>query len=548
MEKATCQKNNNRIIIGLALIILHVAGYGQNLDTLNSGTVSFTSSKNIYTRFPKTKSIQIGDTLFIKKDSGDIPAILVTNKSSSSCVGVNLLSHAFQVGDRIYFKIKQGNPSEIEHERQMVQETKRVEPMSPEPDIKSTDLLKPAQAPRQWKGRLSAASYSYIGDVSSSNSTRFQYTLSLQGNRLGGGKLSVDSYLSMRYRTDEWERVKNDLGYALKIYSLAATYEFNKNSILSAGRKINANLSNMGAIDGIQFEQKLKNFSFGCAFGSRPNITDYGFNLQLLEAGMYIHHDFEINRNNTLSNTLALIDQQSHGKTDRRFLYIQHSSNLLQNLSLFGSSELDMYSKVHDTIKSSLNVTNIYLSLRYRILKNLNISGSYDARTNVIYYETYKNDIDRLLDEETRKGLRLQINYQPIKYVSISIGSNIRFQNSGSNTSKNYNVYLSHYRVPLLNGSLSISGNYLQTDYLNSRVEGVQFSRDLFSGKFYFDLYYRRVTYTYRNFEYTSTQNLSGLSFNFRLNKTVNVGVYSEYTSESDHSYLRLNGRIMLRI
>ncbi len=548
MEKAFCQKNLIRIIPAVLAFLFQSSVYSQTLDTLNAGAVSFTSSKNIYIRFPQTKSIKVGDTLYVRKEADIFPAIVVTNKSSSSCVGLKLSSDTFKLGDQIFFKFQPAEKPEPKPKNQLENQEKSEGVALTETAPKHSEPDKKIQTSNLWKGRLSAASYSYLGDISSSNSTRFQYTLSLQGNKLAGGKLYLDSYVSMRYRTDEWEQVTHDLGTALKVYSLAATYEFNKNNILSLGRKINANLSNMGAIDGIQFEKKLHAFSIGCAVGSRPNISDYGYNLNLLQAGIYVHHELSYHQDHSISHTVAVVEQQNHGQTDRRFLYIQHSSNLFRKLSLFGSSEIDMYAKIHDTVKSNFNLTNLYLNLRYRLLKNLSVSGSYDARTNVIYYETYKNDIDRLLDEETRKGLRFQINYQPIRFVSISAGTNLRFQNSGGNTSKNYNIYLSHYRIPLLLGSLTLSGNYLTTDYLKSRVEGIQFSKDIFNGKLYFDLYYRRVNYTYLNFEYTSTQHLSGLSVNLRVNKMLTMGVYSEYTSEPEHSYLRLNGRIMLRI
>ena len=50
------------------------------------GKISYISSQNIYVKFELTENIQIGDTLYLKKESTFIPILVVLNQSSTSCV------------------------------------------------------------------------------------------------------------------------------------------------------------------------------------------------------------------------------------------------------------------------------------------------------------------------------------------------------------------------------------------------------------------------------------------------------------------------------
>ena len=50
------------------------------------GKVSFISSQNVYVKFKSTSGISAGDTLFITSGDKLLPALVVNNLSSSSCV------------------------------------------------------------------------------------------------------------------------------------------------------------------------------------------------------------------------------------------------------------------------------------------------------------------------------------------------------------------------------------------------------------------------------------------------------------------------------
>ncbi len=65
----------------------------------------------------------------------------------------------------------------------------------------------------------------------------------------------------------------------------------------------------------------------GAFVGSRPDYKDYSINLDLLQYGAYLGHEL-LRQKGGMKNSLAFIEQTNQSKTDRRFIYLQHSSCL----------------------------------------------------------------------------------------------------------------------------------------------------------------------------------------------------------------------------
>lgn len=533
-------------IINILRAFLIIIGLGsvnaQSQHDLLSGQISFVSSKNVYVKFPSTKSIHIGDTLFLNINNQKEAALIVTNKSSSSCVCTPLSDIKFSLGQLIV--------SNREQVISKAPEREKLHEEGPVYKIEETAAVRKDSTKRKqdiFRGRISIATYSNYSESSQKPAYRFNYTFSLTGTRVNNSNLSFDSYISFRHRTNEWYKVQENINNALKIYTLALQYSFGKSMDAFIGRRVNYRIASMGAIDGIQFEKRIKHFVFGTVLGSRPDLNDYSLNFKLLEYGAYAGHHITRTNGFNFENTAALINQMSHGNTDRRFIHIQHVSTLFRNLSIFGSSELDIFKKINNQGSNTFRLTNLYVTARYRFSKKLNISGSYDARNNVIYYETYKNDIDRLLEEETRQGFRLQLNYQIWRFISLGCSGNLRMQQSGKNESKNYNAYLNYSRLPLLNAALNLNTSFLQTSYLKSYVSGASLSKDFLKGRFYSELYMRYIKYQYNSFEYAFNQKIAGVSLSYRLNKNSSLAVYSEKTFDNQSNNLLMNARIMIR-
>jgi hypothetical protein len=315
--------------------------------------------------------------------------------------------------------------------------------------------------------------------------------------------------------------------------------------VIWLGRKINPRISNVGAMDGLQYELKIKSFTLGAVAGFRPDYMNYRFNSSLFQYGGYLGHDYA-NKNGNMQTTLAFLEQNNSGTTDRRMLYFQHTNSLISHVYFFGSVELDLYNKVWNTADSTLSqdnspkLTNLYLSLRYRPVRQLSLSVSYNSRQNVIYYESYKNFVDRLLEEATLQGFMFQVNYRPFKNLTIGVNTGYRDSKKDPRPSKNLYGYLTYSQIPAINISATMSATFLESGYLSGNIYSLGISRDLVAGKLNTGLTYRYVNYRFVYGESTLVQNMGEVYLSWRILKKLSCSVNYEGTFEKNRNYDRI--------
>lgn len=523
---------------------------GQTQTVLEKGTVTFISRLSVYVKFPSTEKIEIGDTLFIKKSNDLIPTLIISNKSSTSTVCRSISDEKLEKSDELFVKFileKEEKKKKQSEEEQIILpklEEEMVSDQSTLPTVKQEE--KESIYKQKIKGRLSAASYSSLSDYK--NSHRMRYGFSFKGSNLKNSKFSADSHITFRHTIGEWDVVQENLGRALKVYSLSIKYEFDEFSSLTLGRKINPKISSMGAIDGFQYERRLGTSLFlGAIGGTRPSFTDYSLDFNLPQIGGYISVIPNKSKNYQQS-TLGFIEQRNHAKTDRRLVYFQHTGELLKNLNLFSSFEIDLYENINNETNNTFRLTNLYVSLRHRISKKLKLSVSYDNRKNIIYYESYKNFIDRLIENETRQGLRLGFNYRPVKLISWGVNSSLRFQGRNENVSRNFNTYINITRIPIINVRAALRANFLETNYLKSQIFGVRIFKEIIKRKLNGEVYYRIINYNYKSNDRTVNQSIVGASFSLRIMKKLSLYLYYEGTFEDKSPrFTRFNTKLIQR-
>lgn len=538
-----------RILIPLFLLIISGLNLkGQTLSEPIEGTVSYKTSQNVYVKFKSTEKITVGDTLYFKQGDNLVPALTVNNLSSISCVCSPISTIELSVNDILVANSKKTEtPSEKKDDT--VSEAD-ILPLTPQIDTITENKIAPAKPKQQLFGRIAAASYTNFSNSSGSNSQRMRYTFSLNANNIGDSKLSAETYISFVHTLNEWSEVQSNIFNGLKVYSLALNYDFNEKYRITLGRKINPKISNIGSIDGLQFEAKIKSFTLGVVGGTRPDYEDYSFNPKLFQYGAYVAHD-HAEKNGTMQTSLAYIEQQNSGNIDRRFIYLQHYNSLAKNLYFFGSVEVNLYKKVMNPVDSitldttynkdnSPNVNNLYLMLRYRVIRQLSFSLSYSSRQNIIYYETYKDFLDRLLDTQTLQGFLLQVNSSPAKNLSIGIRAGYRYRTSDPKPSENLYVYLTYGRIPGLNIAATVSATFLQTSYIHGSIYSIGLSRDLIPGKVSGSLSYRYVDYNFYNFETSQAQNIAEINIIWRIVKKLSLAVYYEGTIEKQNTFNRI--------
>lgn len=521
------------IFLSVALLFAE-KGSAQNI--LTEGEVSYITGLNIYTKFGSTQGIEKGDTLFAKRGNNFVPVLLVTHKSSISCLCSYTGEIRLAVSDKVWAKMAEP----IIKEEKSPEETNRMEQDINEQTLKKavTESSK-KMIEQKIDGRLTVSSYSMFYNLSEKNSHRLRYTLNLDANHITRSKFSFESYLSFSHQLNEWSDVREDLFNALKIYSLNLNFAATENLGFWLGRKINPNIANVGAIDGLQAQIGFGSFYAGAAIGYRPDFSNYSYNSSLFETGGYIGHIAKTD-NGTSQSSLAFFDQLNNGKTDRRFVYFQHSNTLIKNISLFASAELDLYKLENGKPKSSISLTGLYLSLRYRLSSKASVFTSYDARRNVIYYETFKNYADLVVQNASRQGLRFQVNYRPWNKFNLGFDAGTRFQQNDSRRNNTLNTFATFSYVPLIDASFTLSGNILQTSYVNGEMYGARFSRDFMKGKFNTLISYRFVNFRYVNSETKLLQNIAEASLSWQCNKKLYLSVDVETTIQKPDSYNRI--------
>ena len=517
------------------LVLSSISVYGQTETDTLGGVVSYKTSQNVYVKFKSTKDMAIGDTLFVLSQGQMLPAILVTSMSSTSCVGNLLTDQPIEVGAKIIARVKKA-PTALE---EMITEVQ----ISPDTLQTSTpekeEIKKPVTEKPDIKGRISAASYINFSDQPGTDKQRMRYTLSFNARRIGNTGLSAEAYMSFRNTLGEWQEVQDNFKRAFKVYSLALEYGLKDGTRFWMGRKINFNISNIGAIDGIQGEKKWKKTLVGAFAGSRPDLTDYGFNPDLKQYGAYVGYVTE-GKNGLVQSTFAIAEQRNGGMTDRRFAYFQHINSAIKRVNIFTSFEFDLYKLQNEQPKNTLDLTSIYFSLRYRVSDKLSLFGSYDSRSNIIYYESYKNFIDQLLEEEARQGFRFSFNYHPIKKITIGSSAGYRYQKGSPTPSMNMNNYLTISRVPGIKASATLSAVLIQSSYLNGIIYGIRMSRDIVNGKLFGELEYRWVTYHYNHVEFPLQQSIVGANLSWRFTKTLSFA----FNYEAEIQNKKLTNRI----
>jgi len=531
----------NRRLTILFFILLSGVLYSQSVvDSVITGKVTSKSVENIYIEFQSTIGISKGDTLFIKKGEEYFPSIRANYISSKSVAGELLGIDSLKTGDEVFAFIKIYNEDEsiptetgvvvlpnLENETQItIKETKTFEDVEP-----------------KVNGRITVQSYSNFTNLGSKyDYQRWRYAFKLSANNIGGSNLSYTQYINFAYRASEWNDVISDLSQGLRIYDLAFRYDFSESATLWFGRHLNRKISNLGAVDGLQFDNSFESFTLGLMVGSRPNLSDMSYNAKLFEYGVYLSR-FDALGYRGMNNTLGYFEQTNDFKTDRRFLYFQHTNSAIKNTRIFLSTEVDLFKKVNGKSENELSLTSLFVSANIRPSRVVTFYLSYDARKNVIYYETFKNFIDSVFENETRQGFRARITLKPINKIFFGLNYGYRFRKGDLKPSNNYGGYVTYSMIPLIESGLTFSFSKINSSYLNGTIWSLRLYKDISWGM--------SLSLGYRNTKYDFTQNIDNVtqqSLSFSINTRLLNPVYVNLTYEGVFQSTRTSGRILINL
>lgn len=526
-----------RYIIILILFSIFTGLKGQEGRQNLVGKVSFISSQNTYVRFKSTEGISVGDTLFMSSEGKLVPVLKVTGLSSVSCVCTTISNINIPLDHII---IANTIAAKEEPQKAVVQNLFADTAQVVKSDSSATVKAEGKKSKQDIRGSVSANSYSDFSDTGLPDSYRFRYTLALDARNIANSKFSFDTYISFRHKVGEWDTIKKSIFNGLKIFDLAVKYDLNNTTHFILGRKINNRIASIGALDGFQAEKSFGKVTLGAVAGFRPDYADYGFNSSLFQYGAYLGLDTK-GANGYSGNSIAFMQQTNNSATDRRFLYFQHASSIMKKVSLFSTFEVDLYKLDNDQPKNTFDLTSFYFSLRYRMTRRFSISGSYDTRKNVVYYETYKTYIDRIIEDERRQGFRLQADYSITDNIIFGLNSGYRFLKSDPHPSENINGYLTLRQIPgvkLLTST--ISGTYLKTAYIDGWIAALNLIGNFTSGKVQPGAGFRYVNYTLPENSLKIIQNIAEINLAINFTRTLYFSVNYEGTFESTAKYNRV--------
>jgi len=497
----------------------------QEIQETKEGKISFISSEHVYVKFDNTRGIEKGDTLYFNQTNTYLPALVVKDLSSLSCICIPILKNQLVAGNNIIARIKRKEiPIEVVSE-------KKPEALTVNEVVLKENQQKKERSSKDVNGRISVSSYTYLS-AKFNNVQRLKYNVSFRAEDIANSKLSTDVFMTFSQRMGDRFSYSHDL----KIYSLAVDYKIDSLSRITLGRKLNPGMANIGAVDGIQYEGQKKNFTYGALLGSRPDQDTYGYNPLLMQAGIFASHRFD---KFNMHTTLAFFNQMNDWKTDRRYLYLQHSNQIVKNLNFFGSAEIDLFADENGQAITKPDLTSTYLSVRYKPLTNLSTTISYDARKNVYYYETYKNFADSIFDKETRQGFRLQVLYLPFKNLTWNTFGGYRLPAGRDEASINTYSSLTYSELPFIPGSsFSINGSYLSTAALRGTIYGAELEKDFLAGKMNVSLQYEHVSYNFYKINSIFIQHIAELALYWRVNRNWMISSHGEIILEPDQNYI----------
>lgn len=526
----------------LIILFLTTNSLSQNTST-KEGTVSYLSSKMVYVKFDNTDLIELSDTLYIKKYKSFLPKLIVKFKSSVSTSCEKIDDFEFKVGDKLYAFISKTSNKVLVLQDSTITDTNDIHlAVDQNQELIRSDLGsndKPING-NTFNGRYNIQSYSNLSNYKSGNDYQsWRHSLRIDYEKIGYSDLSFSTYSIFNYRTTEWSSVKQNYFNALRVYDLHFKYDFNSKNQIWLGRFLNPRISNISTVDGLLFETNLNLFSVGLITGTRPDWKDFTFNPKLIEYGAYVFRSDSFTFG-YMENTISFFQQTNNSKTDRRYLYIQHSNNTIRNFNVFASSEIDLYKIESGIEKNQFSFTSVFLSASYHPVREISFNLSYDARKNVIYYESFKSLTDSIIENETRQGFRVRTNFRPFKYLGVSAFAGYRFRKSDIKPSRNFGGTIYYSLIPLIESGINFSYNKLISNYVDGDVYATYVTKTIYEFNSDLSIGFRKTKYKFPVSQNSFDENALLIDYNLNIFKQLNLSISYEGSFESKRTTSRL--------
>ena len=513
------------------------------------GTVSFISPQNVYVKFTSTRGIAEGDTIFYDGNGMVQPALIAKYMSSQSCAGPRISNINLKVGDHVFALAKTDDarlnlPNEVTTRSDTdasMEASANTNANSPQQEFTSPKILR-----SRVYGSFTTNTYSTLAnDRSNSTIQRYSHTLFVNAENIDGSRFYFSTNSTLSYLATEWSKMKSNIFNDWQIYDASAGYKQTDYNIWF-GRRINYYTSNIGPIDGLQGESRFGDYWVGGLVGSRPDFYNLSFDLRYFEVGAYLNRTDTL-RSGLMQNTLGIFQQTNDLRTDRRFLYLQHNSVVSSNLSFFASTEVDLFKLRNHQPTNTFSLTSLYLSTQYSPTRSMMVSLTFDARRDVIYYQTFATTFDSLFQNQLRQGVQLWMNWRPWPALVLTLNDGYDYQNGDPAPSRNFAATLTEPTIPVIDLSASVSYTRIIGGYLNGSVYGLTFSEYVPFNSSSIMVEYQRADYNYGTFSNALIQNIGTAQVSTRTFGQLFLNLYYEGTFSHQTTHGSLVGGFTFR-
>jgi hypothetical protein len=431
-------------------------------------SVKYVSAGAIYLDAGRASGISKGDTVEILRDDKLITLLTiayVADNSSSCNIGEGAAS--IQTGDHALVRgtgVTSGagvetEPTELEMEAESQPVSKRKEP---------------TRKVNRLAGRIG---FEYLVQ-DDREEYDYDYAQPSLNVRLKISEIHGSYYsASLRMRTrktirnrESFSTPKSETSH--RIYEAALRYEKPDSPIeYGVGRIVAQELRGIGYLDGAYAKYKGGGrLAVGVFGGTEPDLENTDFQTEVTKGGVYAAYDHRTSEGSRTSATLALAGSYQDGQVDREFVYQQLNYYYGSRLSLYESTEINIYRDwLKDKESASMALAGSQVNARYSPARLIAFSLGYDNRRNFYTYDA-RSVPDSLFDDALREGWRGSVDFRFTRQISSELGGSLR-----TTEGRSVNATSSWLRVNMsdvLNSAVSVTA--LARAYSTEYSDGVQ--------------------------------------------------------------------------
>jgi hypothetical protein len=222
-----------------------------------------------------------------------------------------------------------------------------------------------------------------------------------------------------------------------------------------------------GPFDGLSFNRRVgSGIRLGAFGGFAPEWGDLGFGTEDHLAGVNFHLNHRSAGGALLDMVVAGVGRYRAGEISREYVTMTTIWNSGRRLSLLQAAEFDFNRGWRkEAAGSSVEVSSLTLTGRYRFTRGVDVNLGYDDRAPVRTWET-KSLPDSLFTEAGRVGWRGGLNLRTSRGIGLNLSGTMRDDNRTGETSTSWSARAYAPNWPLDRLSLDASVRGFEGPYL----------------------------------------------------------------------------------